>query len=142
METTERIRTVELAAHAGERVCVAGWLHARRRLGGLTFLTLRDGWGIAQIVAEGEAAAQLDAGLSVESVLRIEGTVTPSEQAPGGLELTAPNVEVIAPALEPPPVAINKRELKAGHCHAARSRPSPLTGTPRGAPSSAWPPPL
>jgi nondiscriminating aspartyl-tRNA synthetase len=110
----ERIRTVELATHAGERVCVAGWLHARRRLGGLTFLTLRDGWGIVQIVAEGEAAAHIDAELGVESVLRVEGTVTPSEQAPGGLELTEPAVEVVSRVTEPPPVALNKRELKAG----------------------------
>jgi nondiscriminating aspartyl-tRNA synthetase len=110
----ERIRTVELSAHIGERVCVAGWLHARRRLGGLTFLTLRDGWGIVQIVAEGDAAVQPDAGLSVESVLHVEGLVSPSDQAPGGLELTMPHVEVIAPALEPPPVVLNKRELKAG----------------------------
>jgi nondiscriminating aspartyl-tRNA synthetase len=109
----ERIRTVELAAHAGERVRMAGWLHARRRLGGLTFLTLRDGWGVVQIVMEGEAAGQSALGLGVESVLAIEGCVTPSTQAPGGLELTEPVIEVITPVTEPPPVALNKRELKA-----------------------------
>jgi nondiscriminating aspartyl-tRNA synthetase len=114
LEQLERIRTVELRAHLGERVHVAGWLHARRRLGGLTFLTLRDGWGMVQIVAEGEAAARIEPGVGVESVLAVEGRVSPSTQAPGGLELTEPCVEVISLVTEPPPVALNKRDLKAG----------------------------
>ncbi|HRW47125.1 MAG TPA: hypothetical protein P5333_06365, partial [Caldilinea sp.] len=51
--TVERIRTVEVAAHVGERVELQGWLHAVRRLGGVTFVILRDGWGTAQaVVAE------------------------------------------------------------------------------------------
>ncbi|HEY7779549.1 MAG TPA: aspartate--tRNA(Asn) ligase [Ktedonobacterales bacterium] len=113
-EQLTRLRTSELGAHVGERVRVAGWLHARRRLGGLTFLTLRDGWGLVQVVAEGAAAAALDPGPPAESVIAIEGVVTRSAQAPGGLEITAPTVEVIAAATVPPPVALGKRELKAG----------------------------
>jgi nondiscriminating aspartyl-tRNA synthetase len=112
-EQLERIRTVELHAHLGEHVRVAGWLHARRRLGGLTFLTLRDGWGMVQVVAEGEAAACIEPTLGIESVLAVEGRVSPSAQAPGGLELTEPRVEVISSVTEPPPVALNKRDLKA-----------------------------
>ncbi|MBF6591776.1 MAG: aspartate--tRNA(Asn) ligase [Ktedonobacterales bacterium] len=115
----ERIRTVELAAHVGQRVHVAGWLHARRRLGGLTFLTIRDGWGLAQVVAEGEEVAALDAleanapGLGVESVVAVEARVTLAPRAPGGLELVEPRVEVISRVSEPPPVALNKHDLKA-----------------------------
>jgi nondiscriminating aspartyl-tRNA synthetase len=109
-----RLRTPELATHMGERVRVAGWLHARRRLGGLTFLTLRDGWGIVQVVAEGAAATALDPGPPAESVIAVEGRVTRAEQAPGGLEITDPAVEVIAAASAPPPVALGKRELRAG----------------------------
>ena len=51
----ERIRTTDLAAHAGERVTVQGWLHQTRTLGGIRFLLVRDGYGVAQVVTE-EAA--------------------------------------------------------------------------------------
>src|SRR5438046_2967013 len=50
----ERIRTVDLGGHAGERVRVAGWLHAVRRLGGVSFAVVRDGWGMVQAVTESE----------------------------------------------------------------------------------------
>ena len=51
----KRIRTTEVKAHVGERVHVAGWLHSLRQLGGVTFLVLRDGWGMIQAVTEVEA---------------------------------------------------------------------------------------
>lgn len=52
----ERVRTTELAAHVGREVCLLGRLHALRRMGGVNFLILRDGRGIAQAVVEDEAA--------------------------------------------------------------------------------------
>src|SRR5947208_3308430 len=51
----QRIHTVEVSTHIGERVRVVGWLHSLRRLGGVSFLVIRDGWGIVQAVAENEA---------------------------------------------------------------------------------------
>ena len=36
----ERIRSIEVGAHVGERVRVAGWLHAVRRLGGVSFVVV------------------------------------------------------------------------------------------------------
>ena len=50
----ERIWSTELAAHVGGDVRLAGWLHHQRRLSQVTFLLLRDGAGIAQIVVESE----------------------------------------------------------------------------------------
>jgi len=111
----ERLRTTELAAHVGERVLVSGWLNTLRRLGGITFLVIRDGWGIVQAVAEQEAdlAPLTEAGASVESVISVEGTVTSSSQAPGGLELQDIVIKVIVPVKEPPPLTLSKREIKA-----------------------------
>ena len=48
------IRTVEARDHVGEVVRLHGWLHAVRRLGGVTFVVLRDGWGTIQAVTEDE----------------------------------------------------------------------------------------
>ena len=53
-----RIRTTEVSQHAGERVRLQGWLHNLRRLGGVTFIVLRDGWGMAQAVTEDETDLQ------------------------------------------------------------------------------------
>jgi nondiscriminating aspartyl-tRNA synthetase len=114
--TGERIPTTEVAQHVGERVRVAGWLHALRRLGGLSFIVVRDGWGLVQAVTDSEEALAplTEAQAGVESVVTVEGVVVAAPQAPGGVELRAPRIEVISPVREPLPVTINKREIKAG----------------------------
>ncbi|HEX9038590.1 MAG TPA: aspartate--tRNA(Asn) ligase [Ktedonobacterales bacterium] len=111
-----RARTVELARHVGERAQVRGWLRSVRRLGAITFLIVRDGWGEAQAVAASaeELAPLAAAGAGVESVVAISGLVAEASQAPGGLELREISVEVITPVTDPPPVTLSKRELKAG----------------------------
>jgi nondiscriminating aspartyl-tRNA synthetase len=112
---SERIRSVEVGAHVGEHVRVAGWLHSLRRLGGISFLVIRDGWGTIQAVAETESelAPLRQAEAGVESVIAVAGQAVASAQAPGGVELHALQIEVIEPVREPPPVALNKREPKA-----------------------------
>src|SRR5437763_2528966 len=111
----ERIRTVEVGEHIGERVRVAGWLHSLRRLGGVNFLVVRDGWGIVQVVTESEAerGPLQDGVLGVESMVAVEGVVVSEAQAPGGVELHQPRIEVITPVTEVPPVPLNKRKITA-----------------------------
>jgi len=111
----ERIRTTEVWAHVGEQVCVQGWLHAVRRLGGVSFIVLRDGWGTVQAVTEQEAelAPITQAELQTESLIALEGLVVASAQAPGGIELQQPRITVLTPVREALPVLISKREVKA-----------------------------
>lgn len=113
--TAARVCTTEIKDHLGERVRLLGWLHNLRRLGGVNFLILRDGWGTVQAVTEDEAALGplLNGELSTESVITVEGLVVAEAQAPGGYELHQPVVEVITPVREPLPVLISKREIKA-----------------------------
>ena len=108
----ERIRSVHVAAHVGERVRIAGWLQSLRRLGGVSFLVVRDGWGVVQAVAGAERLAPV-AGLSLESVIAVEGDVRAEPQAPGGVELGDITIEVLSPATEPPPLPMNKKTLNA-----------------------------
>lgn len=110
----QTIRSVEMASQVGQRVRLAGWLHNLRQLGGVTFLVLRDGWGTVQAVTESEADLLPLAGFGLESVITLEGVVVATPQAPGGVELHQPRIEVITAVAEPPPVALNKREIKAG----------------------------
>ena len=110
----ERVDSKSLAAHAGERVRVAGWLHSVRKLGGIEFVVVRDAGGLVQVVADEAALAPLRAaGARVESIVEIEGTAVLEAQAPGGIELRDPVVRVVTAVTEPTPVAIGKRELKA-----------------------------
>lgn len=113
--SSARVPSTEVAAHIGERIAVAGWLHALRRLGGISFLILRDGWGIVQVVAasDEELSPVHAAHAGPESVLRVEGVVVSASQAPGGVELREPRITVLTAVTETPPVILGKRELKA-----------------------------
>ena len=110
-----RIRTTEVSSHQGERVAVSGWLHSLRRLGTINFLVIRDGWGTIQAVAEREAELEplLAEQAGVETVLTVEGLVAANDQAPGGYELHELSIKIISLVTEPPPVALNKRAIKA-----------------------------
>jgi nondiscriminating aspartyl-tRNA synthetase len=111
----ERVRSTEIAAHVGQRVELQGWLHAVRRLGGVAFVIVRDGWGAAQaVMAEaGQLTPIIDGEIQPESVIRLSGVVVAAPQAPDGVELHRPEVEIITPVTEPLPVLIGKKEVKA-----------------------------
>ena len=94
----ERIWTTELGQHIGERVRLAGWLHRFRLLGSIGFLILRDGKGLAQIVVSDQALIEELTRLSNESVIAVQGVVAAEAQAPGGVEIHEPRVEVFSPA--------------------------------------------
>ena len=108
----ERIRSVHVASHVGERVRIVGWLQSLRKLGGVSFLVIRDGWGLTQAVADAERLAPL-AGSSLESVIAVEGEVRAEPQAAAGVELGDIAVEVLSRVTEPPPLPMNKKTLNA-----------------------------
>jgi nondiscriminating aspartyl-tRNA synthetase len=100
----KRILTTELAAHAGERVLLQGWLHRRRELSRVSFLVLRDRAGLAQIVVE-QAPELLP-----ETVLEIEGVAVANEQAPSGVEVHEADIRVLAEPADAPPVELHRPE--------------------------------
>ena len=102
----ERILTSELAAHAGERVVLRGWLHRKRELARVSFLVLRDRAGLAQIVTA-EAP-----DLVPETVLEVEGVAVANAQAPGGVEVHEPELRVLAEPVEAPPVELHRPAVK------------------------------
>lgn len=64
---------------AGKQVCVAGWVNARRDLGGLIFIELRDSTGKIQLVADPNRNKQVHDVFSTvrsEYVVAASGTVT------------------------------------------------------------------
>ncbi|WP_370971033.1 aspartate--tRNA(Asn) ligase [Amycolatopsis sp. cg9] len=91
-----RVLTAELPRHVGDRVRVAGWVHRRRRLKSVTFVVVRDRSGTAQVVLRGAAPPE-------ETVVEVHATVTANPRAPGGVELTSPELHTLGEAGEPPP---------------------------------------
>ena len=64
--------------NAGQTVTLAGWVQKSRRLGGMTFIDLRDRYGITQLVIDESAASELKEAadsLGREFVIQTTGTV-------------------------------------------------------------------
>jgi nondiscriminating aspartyl-tRNA synthetase len=108
-----RILACELAEHAGGPVRLAGWLHRQRRLSRVTFLIVRDRSGVAQVVVGDRAQAEQVASLTPETVLSVTGRAVAAAQAPGGVEVHEPEIEVVAEPAEPPPLELWRPELSA-----------------------------
>src|SRR5262245_58667517 len=109
----ERIWTTEVGQRVGERVRLEGWLHRLRQLSNISFLIMRDAKGLAQVVVEDEALVEQLAQLHNESVLAVEGVAVAEAQAPGGVEVHQPAMEVLAPVAAAPPVDLYRPTLKA-----------------------------
>lgn len=104
----ERILTNEIASHPGEKVKVSGWLHKKRLLGGLNFISLRDRTGIAQALVVDKYELEKLRGLQIGTVLSLKGTVVADERAPGGAELHDIEIEIISPVTDESPIEIDK----------------------------------
>ncbi len=63
------------AKHAGQQITLAGWVNKIRNLGGMTFIDLRDRYGITQVVCDPEKVQQDLSGIKSEFVLQITGEV-------------------------------------------------------------------
>ncbi|KXK27407.1 MAG: Asparagine--tRNA ligase [candidate division WS6 bacterium OLB20] len=110
----ERILARDLPAHTGEQVLVKGWLHTSRVLGKLAFLVLRDRSGLMQVVVEDKALIDQLKTLQVGTVMTVAATVAANEKVQGGVELSAPAIEILSEVTEPMPLEINKEHIKAG----------------------------
>lgn len=98
----------DLAGAIGQTVTIRGWLHKKRLLGGLNFITVRDRSGLTQsLIADKDELEKLR-GLQVGTVLSLTGTVVADERAPGGAELHNVSVTVEASVTDEPPIEIDK----------------------------------
>src|SRR5579863_7880272 len=100
------MRTVssDVKNHIGQTVHIEGWLHKKRLLGGLTFITVRDRQGLVPVVLERKDEVEKLRSLQVGTVLKVDGMVVEEPRAPGGAELHEGVIEVIVPVTDEPPV--------------------------------------
>lgn len=96
--------------HVGQKVTLAGWVQRSRKMGGMTFVDLRDRYGITQLVFNQETDADLcDKAnkLGREYVIQVTGTVTERSSKntnlpTGEIEIIAENLVVLHTAETPP----------------------------------------
>lgn len=103
-----RTLTRQLADHVGEQVTIAGWLHKKRLLGGLTFIVVRDRSGVAQALVKDKGEVEKLRGLQIGTVLEITGVVAADDRAPGGVEIHEVGLKVDVPVELEPPIEIDK----------------------------------
>ena len=87
-------------SNVGEVVTLAGWVQRSRKLGGMTFVDLRDRYGITQIVFNNEVNAELcDRAnhLGREFVVQVRGRV--SERQSKNSNIPTGDIEIIAEEL-------------------------------------------
>ncbi|HCT79750.1 MAG TPA: aspartate--tRNA(Asn) ligase [Micromonosporaceae bacterium] len=102
----QRILSCELTMHIGERVTIAGWVNRRRELKSVSFLILRDRAGLAQVVVQAGSEMPPE-----ETVVQVTGVVIANEVAPGGVELTEPQITVLSGAEHHTPFEIFRPTL-------------------------------
>ena len=80
--------------NVGQEVKLAGWIQRIRNLGGMTFIDLRDQYGITQIVVSSEELKAQIANLCTECVISVDGTVV--ERSNKNLKIPTGEIEIDA----------------------------------------------
>lgn len=97
-------------SNVGQVVTLAGWVQRTRKMGGMTFVDLRDRYGITQLVFTDEIDAELSekaSHLGREFVLQVTGKVTErasknSKMPTGDIEIEANTINILNESLTPP----------------------------------------
>jgi len=107
----ERTPITETPAHLGKEVIIKGWVHARRDMGKIIFIDVRDRSGILQVVVPPKAAALMAVAdtLRDEWVVAVHGTVKARPEkmvnpqlVTGKIELVAETITVLNESATPP----------------------------------------
>lgn len=106
------------AADAGTTVILNGWVHRKRDHGGISFINLRDRYGLTQVVVDSDAPAdlaELAADLRMEFCIAVEGTVRLRPDSMKNPDMPTGEVEVVAKTVkilsrsEVPPFVIDEK---------------------------------
>ncbi|MGP1610556.1 MAG: aspartate--tRNA ligase [Candidatus Cryptobacteroides sp.] len=96
--------------NVGQQVTLAGWIQKSRKLGGMTFIDLRDRYGITQLVVEADASETLvetSTSLGREYVIQATGTVVERQSKnpkmdTGEIEIRLSEIIILNKSVTPP----------------------------------------
>lgn len=87
----------------GQKVIFGGWVEDLRKLGKMTFLTVRDVTGLAQVIVKEDASKEIE-GITRQSVIRVEGKIQETRARDFECEIKAEKIDVLANAVYPLPI--------------------------------------
>lgn len=86
----------------GNSVVIGGWVEDLRKLGKLTFLTVRDVTGLAQVIVKDSSMVPED--LTRQSVIMVQGAVQSTKARDFTFEIKADGVDILTKAVHPLPI--------------------------------------
>lgn len=120
----QRLKTIEIVEQDGKEVLIKGWVNARRNMGKIAFLDIRDRWGIVQVVG---VPAELDdksqeelKRIRPEYVVAIKGIVNRRGEKQINKNVLTGSIEILAKEIivlnesETPPFEIDNETRQAG----------------------------
>jgi len=101
--------------NVGQEVKLAGWIQKIRNLGGMTFVDLRDQYGITQIVMSNEKLKEQMSELCTESVISVDGMVVERsnknpKMATGDIEIDAKEITLLGECEKTLPFEVNSEK--------------------------------
>ncbi len=87
----------------GQEVILGGWVEDLRKMGKMTFLTLRDATGITQIILTDDVMKSID-DITRQSVVRVTGKIQDTKARDFECEIKANEINVLARAVHPLPI--------------------------------------
>lgn len=93
----------------GKHVKIAGWINSIRNLGGLTFVTLRDHFGITQLLVDGISLPSKESVISASGVVLERESKNP-KMPTGDIEIKVESIEVLGECTKSLPFEISEAQ--------------------------------
>jgi len=87
----------------GQEVILGGWVEDLRKMGKMTFLTLRDATGITQIILTSDVMKSIG-DITRQSVVRVIGKIQDTKARDFECEIKADEINILAKAVHPLPI--------------------------------------
>ena len=91
------------AGMKGQEVILGGWVEDLRKMGKMTFLTLRDVTGIIQIILTDDVMKSIE-DITRQSVVRVTGKIQDTKARDFECEIKADGIDVLTKAVHPLPI--------------------------------------
>ncbi len=102
LDRTHHVEDIN-AGMKGQEVVLGGWVEDLRKMGKMTFLTLRDVTGIIQIILTDDVIKSIE-DITRQSVVRITGKIQDTKARDFECEIKADGIDVLTKAVHPLPI--------------------------------------
>ena len=102
LDRTHHVEDIN-AGMKGQEVILGGWVEDLRKMGKMTFLTLRDVTGIIQIILTDDVMKSIE-DITRQSVVRVTGKIQDTRARDFECEIKADGIDVLTMAVHPLPI--------------------------------------